>query len=142
MYGDTYQRERAKAMGDTNYESQYQLKLVQEKLQKKDLSASERSTLLSTESELKKQIQLKILQQDAKSDVKQLVEQSKEELPAVQKEQEKAENELKAIQEQLAVAFEAKTGEAIQKWLKNMRKKELDEADDQLKTCQKSFRLD
>ncbi|HCJ4455623.1 TPA: hypothetical protein NR434_001951, partial [Listeria innocua] len=75
MYGNTYQREYARAIGNTSYDLNYQLQIIERELKKKDLTAKERSNLLAAESTLKKQVQLKILKLDAKKSVEKLTQQ-------------------------------------------------------------------
>ncbi|EAG8867318.1 hypothetical protein C6S21_14485, partial [Listeria monocytogenes] len=127
MYGNTYQREYARAMGDTAYDTSYQLKIIERELKKKDLTEGERSNLLGAESILKKQVQLKVLNQDAKKLVEKLTQQTREEMNMIQIENEKIGDELKFIQDKLADAFESRTAKAVQSWMRNIREEELEE---------------
>ncbi|EAF8897755.1 hypothetical protein A2G23_14445, partial [Listeria monocytogenes] len=95
MYGNTYQREYARAMGETAYDMSYQLKIIERELKKKDLTEGERSNLLAAESILKKQVQLKVLNQDAKKLVEKLTQQTRDEMNMIQIENEKIGDELK-----------------------------------------------
>ncbi|HAO5735695.1 TPA: hypothetical protein IP883_002974, partial [Listeria monocytogenes] len=124
MYGNTYQREYARAMGDTAYDTSYQLKIIERELKKKDLTEGERSNLLGAESILKKQVQLKVLNQDAKKLVEKLTQQTREEMNMIQIENEKIGDELKFIQDKLADAFESRTAKAVQSWMRNIREEE------------------
>ncbi|EDO0844576.1 hypothetical protein FVB79_13995, partial [Listeria monocytogenes] len=127
MYGNTYQREYARAMGETAYDMSYQLKIIERELKKKDLTEGERSNLLAAESILKKQVQLKVLNQDAKKLVEKLTQQTRDEMNMIQIENEKIGDELKFIQDKLADAFESRTAKAVQSWMRNIREEELEE---------------
>ncbi|EHE4683204.1 hypothetical protein J0D16_002811 [Listeria monocytogenes] len=142
MYGNTYQREYARAMGDTAYDTSYQLKIIERELKKKDLTESERSNLLAAESILKKQVQLKVLNQDAKKLVEKLTQQTRDEMNMIQIENEKIGDELKFIQDKLADAFESRTAKAVQSWLRNIREEELEEQKEVLVICKESIRMD
>ncbi|MGW52863.1 hypothetical protein EA802_04900, partial [Listeria monocytogenes] len=135
MYGNTYQREYARAMGDTAYDTSYQLKIIERELKKKDLTEGERSNLLGAESILKKQVQLKVLNQDAKKLVEKLTQQTREEMNMIQIENEKIGDELKFIQDKLADAFESRTAKAVQSWMRNIREEELEEQKEVLVIC-------
>ncbi|EAF2255767.1 hypothetical protein NEB07_001378 [Listeria monocytogenes] len=142
MYGNTYQREYARAMGDTAYDTSYQLKIIERELKKKDLTESERSNLLAAESILKKQVQLKVLNQDAKKLVEKLTQQTRDEMNMIQIENEKIGDELKFIQDKLADAFESRTAKAVQSWMRNIREEELEEQKEVLVICKESIRMD
>ncbi|EAD3232986.1 hypothetical protein FZ028_13540 [Listeria monocytogenes] len=142
MYGNTYQREYARAMGDTAYDTSYQLKIIERELKKKDLTEGERSNLLAAESILKKQVQLKVLNQDAKKLVEKLTQQTRDEMNMIQIENEKIGDELKFIQDKLADAFESRTAKAVQSWMKNIREEELEEQKEVLVICKESIRMD
>ncbi|AEO05325.1 hypothetical protein K3V87_08975 [Listeria monocytogenes] len=142
MYGNTYQREYARAMGDTAYDTSYQLKIIERELKKKDLTEGERSNLLGAESILKKQVQLKVLNQDAKKLVEKLTQQTREEMNMIQIENEKIGDELKFIQDKLADAFESRTAKAVQSWMRNIREEELEEQKEVLVICKESIRID
>lgn len=90
MYSNTYQREYARAIGDTSYDLSYHFKLLSEN-SRKNLTAKERSNLLVAESTLKKQVRLKILKLDAKKSVGILTQQAREEIAMIQKGNEKIE---------------------------------------------------
>lgn len=139
MYGNTYQREYARAMGDTAYDTSYQLKIIERELKKKDLTEGERSNLLGAESILKKQVQLKVLNQDAKKLVEKLTQQTREEMNMIQIENEKIGDELKFIQDKLADAFESRTAKAVQSWMRNIREEELEEQKEVLVICKESI---
>ncbi|EAV9855889.1 hypothetical protein FFE08_11570 [Listeria monocytogenes] len=141
MYGNTYQREYARAMGDTAYDTSYQLKIIERELKKKDLTEGERSNLLGAESILKKQVQLKVLNQDAKKLVEKLTQQTREEMNMIQIENEKIGDELKFIQDKLADAFESRTAKAVQSWMRNIREEELEEQKEVLVICKESIRI-
>ncbi|MBA5770360.1 hypothetical protein H3285_28350, partial [Escherichia coli] len=96
------------AIGNTSYDLNYQLQIIERELKKKDLTAKERSNLLAAESTLKKQVQLKILKLDAKKSVEKLTQQAREEIAMIQKGNEKIGDELKFIQDKLADAFESR----------------------------------
>ncbi|EPN1152685.1 hypothetical protein ACTU4B_002272 [Listeria innocua] len=115
MYGNTYQREYARAIGNTSYDLNYQLQIIERELKKKDLTAKERSNLLAAESTLKKQVQLKILKLDAKKSVEKLTQQTREEIAIIQKVNEKIGDELDFIQDKLADAFESRTAKSCSK---------------------------
>ncbi|EAV9830133.1 hypothetical protein FFC97_14100 [Listeria monocytogenes] len=142
MYGNTYQREYARAMGDTAYDTSYQLKIIERELKKKDLTEGERSNLLAAESILKKQVQLKVLNQDAKKLVEKLTQQTRDEMNMIQIENEKIGDELKFIQDKLADAFESRTAKAVQSWMRNIREEELEEQKEVLVICKESIRID
>ncbi|EHP2907315.1 TPA: hypothetical protein ACSY4A_07195 [Listeria monocytogenes] len=142
MYGNTYQREYARAMGDTAYDTSYQLKIIERELKKKDLTEGERSNLLAAESILKKQVQLKVLNQDAKKLVEKLTQQTRDEMNMIQIENEKIGDELKFIQDKLADAFESRTAKAVQSWMKHIREEELEEQKEVLVICKESIRMD
>ncbi|EAF1440156.1 hypothetical protein CHJ26_00470 [Listeria monocytogenes] len=142
MYGNTYQREYARAMGETAYDTSYQLKIIERELKKKDLTEGERSNLLGAESILKKQVQLKVLNQDAKKLVEKLTQQTREEMNMIQIENEKIGDELKFIQDKLADAFESRTAKAVQSWMRNIREEELEEQKEVLVICKESIRID
>ncbi|EBB5854316.1 hypothetical protein NEA94_000090 [Listeria monocytogenes] len=142
MYGNTYQREYARAMGETAYDTSYQLKIIERELKKKDLTESERSNLLAAESILKKQVQLKVLNQDAKKLVEKLTQQTRDEMNMIQIENEKIGDELKFIQDKLADAFESRTAKAVQSWMRNIREEELEEQKEVLVICKESIRMD
>ncbi|OFG35374.1 hypothetical protein BJM59_10865 [Listeria monocytogenes] len=142
MYGNTYQREYARAMGETAYDTSYQLKIIERELKKKDLTEGERSNLLAAESILKKQVQLKVLNQDAKKLVEKLTQQTRDEMNMIQIENEKIEDELKFIQDKLADAFESRTAKAVQSWMRNIREAELEEQKEVLVICKESIRMD
>ncbi|MCT25825.1 hypothetical protein DUD44_12740 [Listeria monocytogenes] len=142
MYGNTYQREYARAMGDTAYDTSYQLKIIERELKKKDLTEGERSNLLGAESILKQQVQLKVLNQDAKKLVEKLTQQTREEMNMIQIENEKIGDELKFIQDKLADAFESRTAKAVQSWMRNIREEELEEQKEVLVICKESIRID
>ncbi|TYU13164.1 hypothetical protein FZW71_06985 [Listeria monocytogenes] len=142
MYGNTYQREYTRAMGDTAYDTSYQLKIIERELKKKDLTEGERSNLLGAESILKKQVQLKVLNQDAKKLVEKLTQQTREEMNMIQIENEKIGDELKFIQDKLADAFESRTAKAVQSWMRNIREEELEEQKEVLVICKESIRID
>ncbi|EAG7023181.1 hypothetical protein BJN12_07345 [Listeria monocytogenes] len=142
MYGNTYQREYARAMGDTAYDTSYQLKIIERELKKKDLTEGERSNLLGAESILKKQVQLKVLNQDAKKLVEKLTQQTREEMNMIQIENEKIGDELKFIQDKLADAFESRTAKAVQSWMRNIREEKLEEQKEVLVICKESIRID
>ncbi|EAF2388781.1 hypothetical protein ACG2Y5_002364 [Listeria monocytogenes] len=142
MYGNTYQREYARAMGDTAYDTSYQLKIIERELKKKDLTEGERSNLLAAESILKKQVQLKVLNQDAKKLVEKLTQQTRDEMNMIQIENEKIGDELKFIQDKLADAFESRTAKAVQSWMRNIREEELEEQKEVLVMCKESIRMD
>ncbi|HAB7813908.1 TPA_asm: hypothetical protein GYP65_13740 [Listeria monocytogenes] len=142
MYGNTYQREYARAMGDTAYDTSYQLKIIERELKKKDLTEGERSNLLGAESILKKQVQLKVLNQDAKKLVEKLTQQTREEMNMIQIENEKIGDELKFIQDKLADTFESRTAKAVQSWMRNIREEELEEQKEVLVICKESIRID
>ncbi|EAE6318032.1 hypothetical protein CKO81_04045 [Listeria monocytogenes] len=142
MYGNTYQREYARAMGDTAYDTSYQLKIIERELKKKDLTEGERSNLLGAESILKKQVQLKVLNQDAKKLVEKLTQQTREEMNMIQIENEKIGDELKFIQDKLADAFESRTAKAVQSWMRNIREEELEEQKEVFVICKESIRID
>ncbi|EAF5414799.1 hypothetical protein C3C52_14340 [Listeria monocytogenes] len=142
MYGNTYQREYARAMGETAYDTSYQLKIIERELKKKDLTEGERSNLLAAESILKKQVQLKVLNQDAKKLVEKLTQQTRDEMNMIQIENEKIGDELKFIQDKLADAFESRTAKAVQSWMKNIREEELEEQKEVLVICKESIRMD
>ncbi|EBF5125567.1 hypothetical protein FH002_12730, partial [Listeria monocytogenes] len=135
MYGNTYQREYARAMGETAYDTSYQLKIIERELKKKDLTEGERSNLLAAESILKKQVQLKVLNQDAKKLVEKLTQQTRDEMNMIQIENEKIGDELKFIQDKLADAFESRTAKAVQSWMRNIREEELEEQKEVLVIC-------
>ncbi|RKC30131.1 hypothetical protein [Listeria monocytogenes] len=142
MYGNTYQREYARAMGDTAYDTSYQLKIIERELKKKDLTEGERSNLLAAESILKKQVQLKVLNQDARKSIEKLTQQTREEITRIQKRNEKNGDELKFIQDKLADAFESRTAKAVQSWMRNLREEELEEQTGVLAVCKESIRMD
>ncbi|EAD3142500.1 hypothetical protein LG129_000944 [Listeria monocytogenes] len=142
MYGNTYQREYARAMGDTAYDTSYQLKIIERELKKKDLTEGEHSNLLAAESILKKQVQLKVLNQDAKKLVEKLTQQTRDEMNMIQIENEKIGDELKFIQDKLADAFESRTAKAVQSWMRNIREEELEEQKEVLVICKESIRMD
>ncbi|ELU8150806.1 hypothetical protein SD224_002747 [Listeria monocytogenes] len=142
MYGNTYQREYAHAMGETAYDTSYQLKIIERELKKKDLTEGERSNLLAAESILKKQVQLKVLNQDAKKLVEKLTQQTRDEMNMIQIENEKIGDELKFIQDKLADAFESRTAKAVQSWMRNIREEELEEQKEVLVICKESIRMD
>ncbi|EAH2308229.1 hypothetical protein D4952_14455 [Listeria monocytogenes] len=142
MYGNTYQREYARAMGETAYDMSYQLKIIERELKKKDLTEGERSNLLAAESILKKQMQLKVLNQDAKKLVEKLTQQTRDEMNMIQIENEKIGDELKFIQDKLADAFESRTAKAVQSWMRNIREEELEEQKEVLVICKESIRMD
>ncbi|ENI8451228.1 hypothetical protein ABZZ59_002801 [Listeria monocytogenes] len=142
MYGNTYQREYARAKGDTAYDTSYQLKIIERELKKKDLTEGERSNLLAAESILKKQVQLKVLNQDAKKLVEKLTQQTRDEMNMIQIENEKIGDELKFIQDKLADAFESRTAKAVQSWMRNIREEELEEQKEVLVICKESIRMD
>ncbi|EAD1221438.1 hypothetical protein [Listeria monocytogenes] len=142
MYGNTYQREYARAMGETAYDTSYQLKIIERELKKKDLTEGERSNLLVAESILKKQVQLKVLNQDAKKLVEKLTQQTRDEMNMIQIENEKIGDELKFIQDKLADAFESRTAKAVQSWMRNIREEELEEQKEVLVICKESIRMD
>ncbi|ECB9812099.1 hypothetical protein FL861_14140 [Listeria monocytogenes] len=142
MYSNTYQREYARAMGETAYDTSYQLKIIERELKKKDLTEGERSNLLAAESILKKQVQLKVLNQDAKKLVEKLTQQTRDEMNMIQIENEKIGDELKFIQDKLADAFESRTAKAVQSWMRNIREEELEEQKEVLVICKESIRMD
>ncbi|EAD9018853.1 hypothetical protein AM220_04455 [Listeria monocytogenes] len=142
MYGNTYQREYARAMGETAYDTSYQLKIIERELKKKDLTEGDRSNLLAAESILKKQVQLKVLNQDAKKLVEKLTQQTRDEMNMIQIENEKIGDELKFIQDKLADAFESRTAKAVQSWMRNIREEELEEQKEVLVICKESIRMD
>ncbi|AXB12793.1 hypothetical protein CJ760_08025 [Listeria monocytogenes] len=142
MYGNTYQREYTRAMGETAYDMSYQLKIIERELKKKDLTEGERSNLLAAESILKKQVQLKVLNQDAKKLVEKLTQQTRDEMNMIQIENEKIGDELKFIQDKLADAFESRTAKAVQSWMRNIREEELEEQKEVLVICKESLRMD
>ncbi|EPN3919196.1 hypothetical protein ACTZ8G_002675 [Listeria monocytogenes] len=142
MYGNSYQREYARAMGETAYDTSYQLKIIERELKKKDLTEGERSNLLAAESILKKQVQLKVLNQDAKKLVEKLTQQTRDEMNMIQIENEKIGDELKFIQDKLADAFESRTAKAVQSWMRNIREEELEEQKEVLVICKESIRMD
>ncbi|EBF5375582.1 hypothetical protein FIV92_14445 [Listeria monocytogenes] len=142
MYGNTYQREYARAMGETAYDMSYQLKIIERELKKKDLTEGERSNLLAAESILKKQVQLKVLNQDAKKLIEKLTQQTRDEMNMIQIENEKIGDELKFIQDKLADAFESRTAKAVQSWMRNIREEELEEQKEVLVICKESIRMD
>ncbi|MBC1669724.1 hypothetical protein HB945_08840 [Listeria welshimeri] len=142
MYGNTYQREYARAMGDTAYDMNYQLEIIERELKKKDLTAGERSNLLAAESILKKRLQSKVLMQDAKKLVEKLTQQTREEMNMIQIENEKIGDELKFIQDKLADAFESRTAKAVQNWMRNIREEDLEEQKEVLAICKESIRMD
>ncbi|EJH9706280.1 hypothetical protein NGC44_002276 [Listeria monocytogenes] len=142
MYGNTYQREYARAMGETAYDMSYQLKIIERELKKKDLTEGERSNLLAAESILKKQVKLKVLNQDAKKLVEKLTQQTRDEMNMIQIENEKIGDELKFIQDKLADAFESRTAKAVQSWMRNIREEELEEQKEVLVICKESIRMD
>ncbi|EFV5777573.1 hypothetical protein H3P00_002411 [Listeria monocytogenes] len=142
MYGNTYQREYTRAMGETAYDMSYQLKIIERELKKKDLTEGERSNLLAAESILKKQVQLKVLNQDAKKLVEKLTQQTRDEMNMIQIKNEKIGDELKFIQDKLADAFESRTAKAVQSWMRNIREEELEEQKEVLVICKESLRMD
>lgn len=142
MYSNTYQREYARAMGDTAYDTNYQLEIIERELKKKDLTAGERSNLLAAESILKKRLQSKVLMQDAKKLVEKLTQQTREEMNMIQIENEKIGDELKFIQDKLADAFESRTAKAVQNWMRNIREEDLEEQKEVLAICKESIRMD
>ncbi|EAE0329537.1 hypothetical protein CYH19_06980 [Listeria monocytogenes] len=142
MYGNTYQREYSRAMGDAAYDTSYQLEIIERELKKKDLTAGERSNLLAAESTLKKQVQLKVLKQDARKSIEKLTQQTREEITRIQKRNEKNGDELKFIQDKLADAFESRTAKAVQSWMRNLREEELEEQTGVLAVCKESIRMD
>ncbi|MBC2346724.1 hypothetical protein HBP72_10235 [Listeria welshimeri] len=142
MYGNTYQREYARAMGDTAYDTNYQLEIIERELKKKDLTAGELSNLLAAESILKKRLQSKVLMQDAKKLVEKLTQQTREEMNMIQIENEKIGDELKFIQDKLADAFESRTAKAVQNWMRNIREEDLEEQKEVLAICKESIRMD
>ncbi|EPO9376012.1 hypothetical protein ACUILA_002727 [Listeria monocytogenes] len=142
MYGNSYQREYARAMGETAYDTSYQLKIIERELKKKDLTEGERSNLLAAESILKKQVQLKVLNQDAKKLVEKLTQQTRDEMNMIQIENEKIGDELKFIQDKLEDAFESRTAKAVQSWMKHIREEELEEQKEVLVICKESIRMD
>ncbi|MBC1368155.1 hypothetical protein HCX57_00480 [Listeria welshimeri] len=142
MYGNTYQREYARAMGDTAYDTNYQLEIIERELKKKDLTAGERSNLLAAESILKKRLQSKVLMQDAKKLVEKLTQQTREEMNMIQIENEKIGDELKFIQDKLADAFESRTAKAVQNWMRNIWEEDLEEQKEVLAICKESIRMD
>ncbi|EGL8589420.1 hypothetical protein IL997_002429 [Listeria monocytogenes] len=142
MYGNTYQCEYTRAMGETAYDMSYQLKIIERELKKKDLTEGERSNLLAAESILKKQVQLKVLNQDAKKLVEKLTQQTRDEMNMIQIENEKIGDELKFIQDKLADAFESRTAKAVQSWMRNIREEELEEQKEVLVICKESLRMD
>ncbi|MBC1653234.1 hypothetical protein HCA14_09160 [Listeria welshimeri] len=142
MYGNTYQREYTRAMGDTAYDTNYQLEIIERELKKKDLTAGERSNLLAAESILKKRLQSKVLMQDAKKLVEKLTQQTREEMNMIQIENEKIGDELKFIQDKLADAFESRTAKAVQNWMRNIREEDLEEQKEVLAICKESIRMD
>ncbi|ENJ6388395.1 hypothetical protein AB1032_002198 [Listeria monocytogenes] len=142
MYGNSYQREYTRAMGETAYDMSYQLKIIERELKKKDLTEGERSNLLAAESILKKQVQLKVLNQDAKKLVEKLTQQTRDEMNMIQIENEKIGDELKFIQDKLADAFESRTAKAVQSWMRNIREEELEEQKEVLVICKESLRMD
>ncbi|MBC1818672.1 hypothetical protein HCA30_06705 [Listeria welshimeri] len=142
MYGNTYQREYARAMGDTAYDTNYQLEIIERELKKKDLTAGERSNLHAAESILKKRLQSKVLMQDAKKLVEKLTQQTREEMNMIQIENEKIGDELKFIQDKLADAFESRTAKAVQNWMRNIREEDLEEQKEVLAICKESIRMD
>ncbi|EAG3568547.1 hypothetical protein E5Z49_12830 [Listeria monocytogenes] len=142
MYGNTYQREYARAMGDTAYDTSYQLKIIERELKKKDLTEGERSNLLAAENILKKQVQLKVLNQDTKKLVEKLTQQTRDEMNMIQIENEKIGDELKFVQDKLADAFESRTAKAVQSWMRNIREEELEEQKEVLVICKESIRMD
>lgn len=129
-------------MGETAYDTSYQLKIIERELKKKDLTEGERSNLLAAESILKKQVQLKVLNQDAKKLVEKLTQQTRDEMNMIQIENEKIGDELKFIQDKLADAFESRTAKAVQSWMKHIREEELEEQKEVLVICKESIRMD
>ncbi|EAC6938258.1 hypothetical protein P1697_002994 [Listeria monocytogenes] len=91
---------------------------------------------------MKKQVQLKVLNQDAKKLVEKLTQQTREEMNMIQIENEKIGDELKFIQDKLADAFESRTAKAVQSWMRNIREEELEEQKEVLVICKESIRID
>ncbi|EAF8894868.1 hypothetical protein HZU95_002910 [Listeria monocytogenes] len=91
---------------------------------------------------MKKQVQLKVLNQDAKKLVEKLTQQTRDEMNMIQIENEKIGDELKFIQDKLADAFESRTAKAVQSWMRNIREEELEEQKEVLVICKESIRMD
>ncbi|WP_088839403.1 hypothetical protein [Listeria sp. ILCC792] len=121
MYGDMYQRERARALGDVSGEYTYQAKVLKERLKSKDITAQERTQLIQAERELIRQAQKIALQRATHQGVVRIYDKFEEELPPLHRQFEEIPETLQELQVNLQDAFDSVTGKAIQNWLQETR---------------------
>ncbi|EIA20010.1 hypothetical protein [Listeria fleischmannii] len=121
MYGDTYQRERARAMGDTSGEYTYQAQVLQARLKNKDITVQERAQLIQAELELRRQAQRIELKRAVHKGIEGIHADFENERPAIHRQFEEVPETLQQLQVALKDAFDSVTGEAIQTWLQSTR---------------------
>lgn len=116
-----YQRERARSLGDTSGEYEYQAKVLQERLKSPDMSTQERTQLIQAERELRRQAQQIALKRATHEEVGYIYDDLEEELPKIHRQFEEVPENVQHLQVALKDAFDSVTGEAIQTWIQETR---------------------
>ncbi|MGM0094821.1 hypothetical protein IGJ40_002782 [Enterococcus sp. DIV0418] len=117
MYGNVYERERARALGDVSGEYKYQAGVLKERLKSKDLTPAERANMIAAERELVRKAQKIALKRAANKGAEGIESDLSDTMKKLQKDYPTAQEDLTSLQRDLKDAFDSKTGDAVQEWL-------------------------
>ncbi|WP_167630543.1 hypothetical protein [Listeria valentina] len=117
MYGNTYERERARALGDASGEYKYQAGVLKERLKSKDLTPAERANMIAAERELVRKAQKIALKRAVNKGAEKIESDLSDTMKKLQKDYPTAQEDLTSLQRELKDAFDSKTGDAVQEWL-------------------------
>ncbi|MEN2667877.1 hypothetical protein [Listeria aquatica] len=117
MYGNVYERERARALGDASGEYKYQAGVLKERLKSKDLTPAERANMIAAERELVRKAQKIALKRAANKGAEAIESDLSDTMKKLQKDYPTAQEDLTSLQRDLKDAFDSKTGDAVQEWL-------------------------
>ncbi|WP_167630528.1 hypothetical protein [Listeria valentina] len=117
MYGNVYDRERARALGDASGEYKYQSDVLKERLKSKDLTPSERANMIAAERELVRKAQKIALKRAVNKSAEAIESDLSDVMKKLQKDYPDAQEDLTSLQRELKDAFDSVTGDAVQEWL-------------------------
>ncbi len=133
MYGNVYDRERARALGDVAGEYKYQADVLKERLKSKDLTPNERANLIAAERELIRQAQKIALKRAVNKGAERIESELDDEMDRVRRRYPEMLEDLHSLQVQIKDAFDSVTGDAVQKWLQSTRTENIRRSKEDLK---------
>ncbi|EUJ31280.1 hypothetical protein MFLO_09537 [Listeria floridensis FSL S10-1187] len=132
MYGNMYERERARARGEASGDYTYQASVLRERLKSKDLTPSERIRLRHAERDLIKQAQKVELKSAVNQGANRIEAHLTNKMRNIQKKYAEVQEELHILQRQLKDAFDSMTGDAVQEWLVTTHARDIEQSQEDL----------